>query len=210
MTSSRKECTTMLGDEVTVWLRGLRAGDVAAIDAVWQAYYDKLTRLLRRRVQQAPLKIADEEDIALSALNSFYDGVQQGRFPKLDDRHDLWKILVTIACRKFNAFRDRQRAQKRGGGNLRGESVFGLDPAADQPRGIEQVLGSEPTPEVAAAVAETIELLLSQLRDPLLRSIATFKMEGYTNEEIAVKLSCTTRTVERKLERIRQEWSSLE
>ena len=32
-------------------------------------------------------------------------------------------------------------------------------------------------------------------------------MEGYTNDEIAEKLGTTTRTVERKLQRIRELWS---
>jgi hypothetical protein len=68
--------------------------------------------------------VADEEDIALSALNSLYDGVQAGRFPRLNDRDDLWKLLVTIACRKTNAFCDRHFAKRRGGGQVRGESAL--------------------------------------------------------------------------------------
>ncbi len=44
------------------------------------------------------------------------------------------------------------------------------------------------------------------LNDPGLRQIAFWKLEGYTNEEIAEKLECTLRTVERKLERIRAYW----
>jgi DNA-directed RNA polymerase specialized sigma24 family protein len=71
------------------------------------------------------------------------------------------------------------------------------------------VLGREPTPELAAAVAETIETLLGQLEDDQLRAVATGKMEGYTNEELAVKLGCSTRTIERKLDRVRAQWSAL-
>ena len=44
------------------------------------------------------------------------------------------------------------------------------------------------------------------LKDPGLRQIALWKLEGYTNPEIAAKLDCTVRTVERKLERIRAYW----
>ena len=35
-----------------------------------------------------------------------------------------------------------------------------------------------------------------------------WKLEGYTNPEIAEQLECTLRTVERKLERIRAYWGN--
>ena len=44
-----------------------------------------------------------------------------------------------------------------------------------------------------------------QRHDP--RAIALWKMEGFTTEEIASKLDCTTRTVERKLQLIRRLWN---
>jgi hypothetical protein len=198
----------MSSDELTIWLSGLKRGDSRAIEQIWHEYFGKLMRLIRGRLGAMPLRMIDEEDIALSALNSFYDGVQAGRFPQLDDRDDLWKVLVTLACRKTNTFRDHFFAQKRGGGQLRGESVFEVGTDSGPVQGIERVMGREPTPEVAAAIAETFEVLLASLQDATLQAIATHKMEGYTNEEIAVKLSCTTRTVERKLERIRELWSA--
>ena len=46
------------------------------------------------------------------------------------------------------------------------------------------------------------------LSDPGLRQIALWKLEGYTNSEIAQQLECTLRTVERKLERIRAYWGT--
>jgi len=196
----------MPGDDLITWLSGLKRGDPRAIEQIWREYYDKLMRLIKGRLGNAPLRDADEEDIALSALNSFYDGVQAGRFPQLDDRDNLWKVLVTIACRKTNTFRDRSRAQKRGGGDLRGESVFEMGDDSGR-AGIQQVLGREPTPQVAAMIAETFQALLSALDDSTLQAIATHKMEGFTNDEIAVRLGCTTRTVERRLDRIRQRWA---
>jgi DNA-directed RNA polymerase specialized sigma24 family protein len=49
--------------------------------------------------------------------------------------------------------------------------------------------------------------MLDALADDTLKQIATLKLEGYTNEEIAGRLGCVPRTVERKLERIREKWS---
>jgi len=49
--------------------------------------------------------------------------------------------------------------------------------------------------------------LLSMLRDDVLRSIAIWKLEGFTHEEIADKLGVTPRTVIRKINLIRETWT---
>ena len=72
---------------------------------------------------------------------------------------------------------------------------------------IGEIVGREPTPEFAVEVADQCDRLVSKLSDTLLREIAILKMEGYTNDEIAGQLQTTTRTVERKLQRIREVWS---
>ena len=79
--------------------------------------------------------------------------------------------------------------------------------ADDEGPGLEQIIGSEPTPEFAAQVAEECQRLLSRLGDAELRQIAVWKMEAYSNKEIAAKLGCVVRTVERKLGLIRTLWS---
>jgi DNA-directed RNA polymerase specialized sigma24 family protein len=190
-------------NSVSVWLRPLKEGDPQAAQELWDRYFEKLVRLARKKLQGAPRRIADEEDVALSAFHSFCEGAAQGKFPRLDDRDNLWRVMVVITARKASRLAERERRQKRGGGNLRGESVFrGEDEIS---AGIQQVVGSEPTPEFAAQFAEEHERLLAML-EPDLRQIARWKLEGYTNEEIAQMARCGVRTVQRKLNRIRLEW----
>ena len=193
-------------NEVTQWIGRLSDGDEAAVQVIWEQYFEKLVRLARRRMEKAPRRVADEEDVALSAMQSFCQGAKAGRFPRLHDRHDLWKLLVTITVRKVFAQMKRQKAAKRGGGAVRGESVFVRNDNPDEVNGLAQVLGEEPTPELACQVAETCGLMLSALEDDELRQVAMLKMEGYSNEDIAEELDCVVRTVERKLARIRQKW----
>lgn len=195
-------------DDVTLWIARLSEGDEAAVQVIWERYFERLVRLARRRMETAPRRVADEEDVALSAMQSFYQGARAGRFPRLNDRHDLWKLLVTITVRKVFAQIKRQRAAKRGGGAVRGESIFLRNDNPDEINGLAQILGEEPTPELACQVAETCGLMLGQLEDEELRQIALLKMEGYSNEEIAAELECVVRTVERKLARIRQKWEA--
>jgi len=99
-------------------------------------------------------------------------------------------------------------AQKRGGGNVEGESAFaGLVEKDDSlGAGIEQVIGREPTADFAAEVSEESERLLSRLPDESMQRLALLKMEGFTHEEAAEQLECSVRTVERRLRLIRQIW----
>jgi DNA-directed RNA polymerase specialized sigma24 family protein len=190
---------------VTHWIGRLQTGDEAAAQRLWERYFRRLVGLARKKLLDTPRRAADEEDVALSAFASFCRGVRQGRFPQLDDRDNLWRLLVTFTARKaFDQLRD-ERAQKRGGGTVRGESALG---GADSTAvGFDQVVGREPTPEFTAQVAEEYRRLLDLLDDTELRSIAVWKMEGDTTEQIAAKLECAPSTVERKLRRIRGLWA---
>ena len=143
--------------------------------------------------------------MALSAFDSFCRGAVKGRFPRLGDRGDLWRLLVTITARKAVDHLQRERCQRRGGGRVVGEAA--LDAAdAEAGRWLEQVVGREPTPGFVAQVVDECRRLLEGLGDEGLRTVALLRMEGYGNDEIAERLGCGLRSVERKLERIRKRW----
>ena len=187
---------------VTHWLHELRAGNRAAAQELWEGYFERLVRLARGRLQSSRRRVADEQDVALSAFDSFCRGAEQGRFPRLDNRDDLWQLLVMLTARKALDLLVHERRQKRGGGLVRGESAFGDVAEA----GLEQIVGGEPDPEFAAQVSEECGRLLGQL-DVELRAVALCKLEGYTNAEIATRLGCAPATVERRLRLIRSIWS---
>ena len=191
---------------VTHWIEQFKEGDSAGAQALWDRYFSRLVTLARRKLESVPRRVADEEDVALSAFNSFCVGVSQGRILQLNDRHDLWKVLVTITARKAAAQRRYSNRQKRGGGHVRGESVFDSPDMSDAAPGIAQVIGTEPTPAFAAQVADECRRLLETLGDEKLETIVQWKLEGYSNIEIAERLGVAPRTVERKLERIRHQW----
>jgi len=185
---------------VTHWLELLKAGDHAAAQPLWERYFQNLVSLARARLWGAPRRMADEEDVALSAFDSFCRGAAEGRFPQLLDRNDLCQLLVLITARKAIHLRQHERRQKRGGKVQLETELAG---ASEEPL-LNQVIGQEPTPEFAAQVAEECRRLLDQLGEGDLRSIALWKMEGYTTEEIAAQLGCSRSTVERRLRLIRK------
>ncbi len=193
---------------ISIWLPHLKEGDEDAVQKLWRAYFHRLVALARMKLQGRPKLAEDEEDAALSAFDSFCRGAEQGRFPQLNSRDDLWRILVTITARKAADLAKRAGRLKRGGDRVRED--FAIDDLrGDNPDpGWEQIAGNEPTPEFAVQALEEYARLLAQLGDDKLRSLAVWKMEGFTHQEIAARLQCSIPTVERRLRLIRKTWSA--
>ena len=190
----------MSDEPLTHWIKQLQVGQGEGAEQLWQEYFSKLVELARQKLIKRERLIADEEDIALSAFKSFCAGVEKGRFPQLDDRDDLWKILVSITLRKtIKVIRDSNRL-KRGGQwkQISGDSDYDI---------IQQIASPEIDPEMATHLTEQFENLLAQLESKELIELATLKMEGYTNAEIAARWNKAERTIERKLAIVRQIWN---
>jgi RNA polymerase sigma factor (sigma-70 family) len=192
---------------VTRWVTALKDGDTTAAQPLWERYHRQLVTLARQKLQASRRRAVDEEDVVQNAFHSFFRGVADGRFPQLNDRDNLWRLLVVITARKAIDQVAHEYTKKQGGGTLQGESWIFCGTASEA-SAIEQVVGDEPTPEFAAQVAEQYERLLDALGDESLRNVAVWKMEGFTSDEIAGRLGCSRRSVARKLEMIRIIWSN--
>src|SRR5215471_13155474 len=89
---------------------GLAVRDDAAVEQLWRRYFPRLVGLARKRLHNAPRRLEDEEDVALSAYASFCQAAEAGRFPQLLDREGLWRLLVVITVRKVgHLIRDKGR-----------------------------------------------------------------------------------------------------
>jgi DNA-directed RNA polymerase specialized sigma24 family protein len=186
---------------ISAWIGQVKAGDRAAAQKLWERYCVRLIRLARAKLPVNRRRAADEEDVALSAMDSFLRAAEHDRFPNLHGRDSLWALLVTITVRKA-----WKLARREGRNRVLGESALEARDAESQGRrGWEQILGREPTPEFACQMAERCRSLLDRL-SPELQSVALWKMEGFTNAEIAERLGCVVGTVERKLRVIRTVW----
>ena len=192
---------------VTDYLCRLKDGDRAGVRKLWESYFPRLVKLARGKLRGTPRKLADEEDVALHAFDSFCRAAEAGRFPRLDDREDLWQVLVTVTLRKAIDLIDYQARARR---DWRLET-----PQANMPAGdisgegsaiVNLIHDPEPDPRFAAELADQFEELLRGLADEELRRIAVMKMEGYANQEIADDIGKALPTVERRLRRIRNLW----
>jgi len=193
-------------DSISRWIERIKGGDEESARRLWERYFAKLVSHARRKLKQSPRRAADEEDVALSAFHSFCRAAEAGRFPDLAGRDALWRLLLQMTARKAVDQVRYETRQRRGGGNVQGESAFQLPGGEGDGVGIGEAAGKEPTPEFAAILAEECENRLKQLEDDDLRGMAVAKMEGYSNAEIAERFDCSLRTVERRLNLIRRTW----
>ena len=196
---------------VTRWIDGLQNGTASEDQqAIWDRYFQRMVAIARRKLPASVSRSVDGEDIALSALNSFFHAVKLGRYPDLRDRTELWPLLVRIVVCKAANSRDRELAQKRGAGRVRGDSALAASNAEGRNFGFDRVEASEPTPDDIVELRQLVQVMMESLESEMLRQIARLRLNGHSNREIAEHLNVSERTIERKLIRIRSRWSTLQ
>ncbi len=191
----------MENQSVTGWIDQLAVGNQLAAEQLWQRIAARAREFARRKLDPQTRRSYDEDDAANSAFNSLCCGLADGRL-EAENRDALWGLLAVITARKISAQRRFLNRQKRGGGDVRGESGFaelGND-------GINAIRGGQGTPDVLAEISESCAQLLRVLPDETMKTIVLLKFQGVKNGEVASELKCTRRTIERKLERIRRIW----
>jgi DNA-directed RNA polymerase specialized sigma24 family protein len=175
---------------ITRLIRAVQDGSNSAIRPLLAAYFDRLVQLARKRLRNMPGLAGYDEDLALRSFHSVYERLRDPTRPlDMTGRDDLWRLLATrTISRAIDLIRGHHTQEAPGDHD------------------VTQLLNREPTPLEAAEVADECRRLLDMLEDPELRQIALWKVEGYTNEEIAGRMDCVPRTIERKVSRIRLLW----
>ncbi len=206
MLSARKRPMQEPSDvSVTQWIAELRVGQESiAQQELWGRYFNRLVALARQKLGNSPRAVEDEEDVAVSALGSFFVRVRDGQFPDLTDRNGLWPLLAKItACKAINQ-QKRLFAAKRGG--LNQPTVASGNP--DDSHAAIDFVDEQITPASLVELSEQCDAMLAELPEPVMRQIAEKKLAGYSTQEIAAELDVSPRTVERKTGLIRRRWAA--
>jgi len=194
----------MTSPSVTTWIAQVKAGESGAAQRLWERYLSRLAQVAHARLGGSPQQVADTEDVVVVAFEKFLRYAKEGRFPRLDDRYDLWQILLLVTEQVAIDQRRKLSATKRGG--LATRSLTSGGGLADESESPLQPASPEPTPDFVVAAAEQCRRLLGLL-DGELQRIALAKVHGLTNEEIARQEEMSVRSVERKLNIIRKIWT---
>ncbi len=190
----------MSDSSVSEWIAQLKVGDEKAAKQIWERYFSRLCGYVRNKLNPAARRAYDEEDVALSALNALCAGATGGGFRQLENRQDLWQLLMMISARKAANVLRRPSVQKEVG-------ECDMHSPDSQSWNLNRLADDIPMAEFADSLDLFCEELLCMLSDKL-REVALLKLNGYTNEEIAKLKGRGLSTVERYLQMIREKWSS--
>ena len=190
---------------VTRWIEGLRQGDEVAIQEIWNRCHERLIRFVRKKLEGSAKRIADEDDVLLSAFKSFCAAAKKGRFPTLKDSDGFWRLILSITARKAIDLRRYINRDKR---RALGETALMPQSSGTGLGGITAVPDDSPAPDFELLAAEEIDRLLAKLGEADLQAVAVAKLEGLMNKEIAKRHDVAVRTVERQLQLIRKKWQA--
>jgi DNA-directed RNA polymerase specialized sigma24 family protein len=190
---------------VTKLLKPLRNGDSHAVNVLWKRYFQRMSAAGRARLVGDYTAVADEEDAALSAFDTFCRRMRDGQFEQLANRNDLWALLVVLTRRKVTKHQRHSGRQKRGGG-MRRTPLGRLSDDSLEGQGGSKIEDVRWVSTVRDGLDVHCHELLELLPEESLRHVAIRKLEGYSHDEIATELGIAVRSVQRKLHCIRSIW----
>ncbi len=194
---------------ITMLLDDMRDGSHQSLQTLWARCFAKVVQLARQRLGSASKRVSDEEDVAVAVMKDLYFASSSGRLPDLNDRQSLWRLLLKmIQDAAVTQIRENTR-QKRGGGKVRGNSAFDIPNVESKASSFDTLVGRSPTPDLVVQLKEQVSTWLEALPDEQHRQIAMLKLEGWHNEEIAERVGISLRTVERRLQSIRECWRGM-
>lgn len=196
-------------DLITIWIDELRGMDDSAAEKLWRHFMSSLLLAAKARLCAQSRRVYDEEDAVQSAFHSVCAGIREGKFPDLHDRNSLWGLLLRVTSLKVAQRHRFDRRQRRDHRRTLTDSIF-----ANSPEAVGAIAtcaqSREPSAEFVTQLVEVSEILFERLADPDLRQVAQLRMDGYTDTEIAQKMLCSRRTVQRRIEVIKRHWENLE
>ena len=202
-----RESLAMPGS-VSKWIAELKDGEAEAARMLWLRYSQQLIELSRRRLSGLKKGFVDEDDIAQSVFRCICRGAKAGHFEHIENRDEIWWMLISITMRKVASFSQREKTLKRGGGKVQHGSSLSSTTDKYHRFDFDELSGNEPSPDVIVVFEEEQSRLFGKLGNDSLRYVAASRIEGHTVEEIALLLAQSTRTIERKLQLIRDTWRS--
>lgn len=186
----------------TYWIEQLKRGNREAAAKMWEYFFERLVQYSQSQLERSNRRVVDGEDVAIGVMTALCSCAERGKLPTIESRDDLWRILLSWTRHDIADLRRTNNRIKRGGGKVRGESVFGT-----QENGLDQLRGQSMPADVIVELADQWSRLLQQLPGDSLREVAAKRIQGCSIQEIADCLDVSPRTVERKLKIIRDLWS---
>ena len=188
---------------ITNWLRKLQEGDEQAAEEIWKRLYKKLVRTASRYLRKSPDNAFDGEDVAQSAFRNVCLAVMDHRYPQLDNREDLWRLLFAATLNRVRRHYRSLGTLKRSAKNV--ESIETID---------ESLLLDLRSPEAEAEMRDLVDHLMKRLdqedSSEKLRHIAVLCLDGHSANDIAKIVQRRRTNVLQNIRLIRILWQECE
>jgi len=190
---------------VTRWIEQMRGGDSIVVHALAERYFKKLGDAARRRLHKINQNLHDEEDVANFVLEAVFRNIAQGRYPDLQDRDDLWFLMLAITQRRISSILKRDRRQK-----AQPSSLTSLTELLEIYEGELSDLAVDSDPEqIAIEIGDCWQELMRILPNDEFRKIARLKLDFYSNRQISSMLKLTSKYIDRKVVEIQRLWGEI-
>ena len=184
---------------ISQWVLRLKSGNPTATQAIWDRFYPKLVEAANKRLIKNPDPATSGEDIAQSSFRNVCLGVLEGKYPQLENRDDLWKLLLVSMINRVRSHYRSINAQKRAV-SLE-ESIDSID---------DELLVQFKSPAAQSELDDLIDFLLNKLdqEDPSgqLRQIAVLYLNEHSASDIAKIIHRRKTNILHKVQLIRALW----
>ncbi len=191
-------------NSLSLWVAELKQGNEAAAQRVWAEYFDEIARFADRKLGKFR-RMRDGEDVALSAFNCLLQRARAGDLDDVSNSNELRRALIQKAHDKAVEYIRYELRKKRGGGAVRGESVFAEMAQDDQAGNIADHVAEHPD-ELFETLERDFNELLEKLDDDLLKEVAVLRIQGYSTQEIGEQVDLSAQSIRRKLAIIERRW----
>jgi RNA polymerase sigma factor (sigma-70 family) len=193
------------GGSVSRLIDGLWRGSDSAFTGIVRRFRPRLIRQARRRMGPQLARAVGPEDLAMAAFLSLWRAVRKERDVPLQlaDRNDLLRLLAEFTAQKVRQARRYHTQEKRDVRRTLRHADLPPQPAGE-PVSLDMP-DRRPPPEWQVLFEDTRSAWLADLR-PVQRQIVCLRLEGFQTAEIAHRLGCSLRSVERQLSEVRSRW----
>ncbi len=185
-------------------IRGLREGDRNTCQMFFEQHGAALEAIAGRQISRQLQRRVGADDVVQSVFRTFFRRMAGGQF-KIADADAMWRLMCAITLTKSRRALRNHTRQKRG---LNRESHLSEISADSAENGTDWIADRAPDPALAVEMADQLTALLSQLGEEECL-VLQCKLTDLTNEEIALQLQCSERTVRRLLAKIQTQWQAM-
>ena len=168
-------------DEASL-LEQWQRGEQAAAAEFHRRYAEKVLSLVQRNLASRFSARFDPEDVVQSVMRTIFRQARFGHVPTKDSQ-ELWRYMSTVALNKV-----RNRVKQ--------ESALKNDVSktTHDPEAIAAIF--EPTEQDAIELTDFLEVLAKAL-EPGVAQVLQMLLDGMSEDEIALKMNLTSRTIRR-------------